>query len=138
MKRFIFTLPIALIACNSDNTEVYIENTGNESDLIINQGDSIPLEDAIHFFDSVMVDGNYGENQSSADLRLQLDSLIDLRENNPDAALINEQIEELEASLNLLEAVEKDIARRDSMINLMLLEKDTIELKQEPPKIQMH
>ncbi|NOQ73919.1 MAG: hypothetical protein GQ574_18075 [Crocinitomix sp.] len=129
MKYFFLSIiGSILMACNPspphDGIEEDFQNHFNAE-----PGDSIPLNEALEFYDSLLLDKNTSTIKTSLELNVTLDSLK--KELLSDRANISlkMEIQELETHLEevkMIETVGEGLDRRDAEINAIIERSDSL------------
>ncbi len=123
---------LSLVGC-SEHSDAETSEIDTSNNFGIQQGDSIPLQEALDMFDSQFTGNDLSENGPKVELQTTLDSLKEALLLDPQNSFLKSTIEEIESDLALFNFVEEDIARRDSMINALVTGIDSL-IKNEKPK----
>lgn len=129
MPKLYFYLSLIVIISCTQTEEFDFHNDkhfGNEFAHGLNEGDSIPLQDAIDAFDSQFSGDDLSSDSAITALKNRLDSLKAEIGFDPENEFLKTEIEDIEASFRMIEIIEKYVTRRDSVLNSIVPGIDTL------------
>ena len=82
--------------------------------------DSISLQEAINSFDHQNMNENLNPEKKMKEIRIIIDSLKNEYKDNEHNVILKDKISKIESDFKMMEFIEKDIEKRDSILNHLL------------------